>query len=494
MNEEIKFSTSGFRAVTAGGLTALNVQRLAHGICSHIFENPYYGFDGDGYRRHLQGKNIKHKRPLVIVGHDTRFMALQFAKVAANVLSANGITVKFAEFPLPTPVAEWAVLKDGAVGAIVITASEAEYYFGGVKWISFYGGIANNEVTQDIESRIPGEGSNALKMSSSDYDYLNSAVNIFNFKKEFLDYLNTALDVKIIKKAKLKIGADPLFGSASNYFRPFLEKNGAQVFGLHEKGDPLFGGKIPNAGPVSLEELSKLVVSKKLDIGIACNPDCDKFGIIDNEGRWVSPNEISALILEHLVKNKCMTGRVCRSVITSHLLDAVAKSHNLIVRETPVGFKYITELMMTGQYVLGAEESGGISVAGHIPDKDGLSTCLVMVEILASEGKKLSQSFKDFYKKYGAFYDKKVSFPKTETQINNILESLDLKAPLTINKTSVWRIDATDGFKFILKDGSWLAVRASGTERLIRLYAESRDAKTPARLIEEGKKIVDDFS
>ena len=470
------------------------MQRLAHGICSHIFENPYYGFEGEGYRRHLKEKNIKAARPLVIVGHDTRFLAAQFAKVAANVLSANGITVKFAQSPLPTPVAEWAVLKDGAVGAIVITASEAEYYAGGVKWISFYGGIANNEVTQDIENRVPGESSNALKMSSSEYDYLNSAVNIFDFQKEFLNYLDGALDVKIIKKAKLKVGADPLFGSAAHYFRPFLEKNGAQVFGLHEGSDPLFGGKIPNAGPVSLEELSKLVVSKKLDIGIACNPDCDKFGIIDNEGNWVSPNVISALILEHLVKNKKMTGRVCRSVITSHLLDSVAKAHNLLVRETPVGFKYITELMMTGQYLLGAEESGGIAVSGHIPDKDGLATCLMMVELLAAEGKKLTQIFKDFYKKYSVYYDQKVSVPKTETQINNILESLDIKAPLSLNKTSVWRIDSTDGFKFILKDGSWLAVRPSGTERIIRLYAESRDAKVPAQLIAEGKKIVDNFS
>jgi phosphomannomutase len=494
MNEEIKFSTSGFRAVTAGGLTALNVQRLAHGICAHIFENPYYGFEGEGYQRHIKEKNIKHKRPLVIVGHDTRFMAAQFAKVAANVLSANGITVKFAQSALPTPVAEWAVLRDGAVGAIVITASEAEYYTGGVKWISFYGGIANNEVTQDIEKRIPGESSNALKMSSSEYDYLNSAINISNFKKEFLDYLDTALDVKVIKKAKLKVGVDPLNGSALNYFRPFLEKHGVQVFGLHENEDPLFGGKIPNAGPVSLEELSKLVVSKKLDIGIACNPDCDKFGIIDNEGKWVSPNEISALILEHLVKNKGMTGRVCRSVITSHILDQVARAHNLLVRETPVGFKYITELMMTGQYLLGAEESGGIAVAGHMPDKDGLFTCLMMVELIAAEGKNLKQIFKDFYKKYNVYYDQKVSFPKTETQINSILESLDIKAPLSLNKTSVWRIDSTDGFKFILKDGSWLAVRPSGTERIIRLYAESKDAKVPAQLIAEGKKIVDSFS
>ncbi|MGB2578811.1 phosphomannomutase [Elusimicrobium simillimum] len=494
MNEEIKFSTSGFRAVTAEGLTAINLQRLVYGICDHIFENNYYGFEGEGYQRSLKEKGIKHKKPLVIVGHDTRFLSSQFAKIAANALSANGITVRFAKNTLPTPVAEWAVIKHGAVGAVVITASEAEYYVNGLKWIPFYGSIANNEVTADIEKRVPGASSNALKMSSTEYDYLNSVVSEYNFKDEYLAHLDENFDTKAIKKAKLKIGIDPLFGTASNYFRAFLEKNGVQVFALHEECDPLFGGKTPNAGPVSLQELSKLVVSKKLDLGIACNPDCDKFGIIDGEGNWVSPNEIAALLLEHLVKNRNKGGRVARSVITSALIDEVAKAHNLLVRETPVGFKYIAELMMTGQYLMGAEESGGIAFAEHLPDKDGLLTCFLMVELLAVEGKNLKALFKDFYKKYNMYYDKKVSFPKTELEINTILEKLDINPPLSINKTSVWRIDQTDGFKFILRDGSWLAIRASSTERIIRLYAESKNEKVPAALVAEGKKIIDSIT
>ncbi|WP_187146166.1 hypothetical protein [Elusimicrobium minutum] len=494
MSEDIKFSTAGFRAVTAEGLTAVNVQRLIYGICAHIFEHPYYGFEGEGYRRYCAEKGFKHKKPLVLVGHDTRFMSEQFAKIAANALSANGITVKFAQYPLPTPVAEWAVMDQGAVGAVVITGSEAPYYINGVKWIPFYGGIANNEVIADIEKRIPAASSNLLKMSSIEYDYLNSAVGIFNFREEYLNYLQKTLDVKAIKKAKLKIGIDPFYGTATYYFRDFLEKNGVEINAIHENVDPLFGGKTPNAGPVSLEELSKLIVSKRLSLGIACNPDCDKFGIIDSSGKWISPNEIAPLLLEHLMKNKKSSGRVCRSVITTHLIDAVAKAHNLLVRETPVGFKYIGELMVTGQYILGAEESGGISVKGHIPDKDGLFICLLMVELLAVEGKSLIQIFKEFYKKYNVYYDQKVSVPKTELEINNILENLNIRAPLSINKMSVWRIDQTEGFKFILKDGSWLAIRASNTERLIRLYAESKDEKLPAQLITEGKKIIESFS
>lgn len=488
---DIKFGTSGFRAVTAEGMTALNVQRLTLGICAHIFNDNFYGFEGEGYLRHCKEKGFKHKKPLVIVGHDTRFMSEQFAKVAANALSANGITVKFAQNPLPTPVAEWAVLNEGAVGAIVITASEADYFFNGLKWISYYGGIANNEIIASIEKSIPGYTSPMLKTSSTEYDYLNSAVIMHNFKKEYLEYLESVIDVKTLKKSRLKVGIDPLNGTAVNYFRSFLEKCGAEVYALHENTDYLFNGKIPNAGPESMAELSKLVAGKKLHIGIACNTDCDKFGIVDGDGNWISPNEVAAVILDHLVKNKKQTGRVCRSVITSHLIDQVAKAHNLLLRETPVGFKYINELMITGQYLLGAEESGGIAVKGHIPDKDGLLSCFLIIEILAYEGKTLKQVFKDFYKKYQVCYDKKVSVLKTELEIRLAMEKLNLNPPLNINKTSVWRIDQTDGFKFLLKDGSWLALRPSGTERLIRLYAEAKDENTPGVLLNEAKKLIE---
>lgn len=492
MSEDIKFSTSGFRAVIAEDLTAQSVQRLAFGISDHVLENSFYGFEGSGYLRHCQEQGKKPKKPLVIVGYDTRFMAKQMAYVAANALLASGISVKMADEPLPTPVAEWNVLKEGAVGAIVITGSEAGYHVCGVKWIAYYGGIANNEIVADIEKRTPGPAAQVLKTSSTEFDHLNSAVVPTNaLKKEYMSHLEKLLDGKALKKAKLKIALDPLFGTAQYYFRAPLEKYGVTLEAIHEGRDVLFAGKVPNAGPVSLEALKKLVVSKKMHLGIACNPDCDKFGIIDSDGEWVSPNEIGPMLLHHIVKNKKIKGRVVRSVITSTLFDQVAKMHGLMMRETPVGFKYITELMTTGQYIMGIEESGGIAVANHIPDKDGLLACFLIIDMLAVEGKTLKQIRKEFYKKYRPMYDQKVSISKTETEINRIMERLDIKPPLSINKTSVWRIDSTDGFKFILKGGSWLAIRPSSTERRIRLYAEAPDEKLPALLIKEGKKIID---
>ena len=492
MSEDIKFSTSGFRSVIAEGMTAQAVQRLAFGISDHVLEHPFYGFEGSGYQKHCQELGKKVKKPLIIIGYDTRFLAKQFAYVAANAFLASGISVKMADEPLPTPAVEWNVLKEAAVGGVIITGSEANYHTCGLKWIAYYGGIANNEIVEDIEKHTPPANAQILKTSSIEFDHLNSAVVPTNeLKKSYLAHMEKILDGKALKKAKLKIALDPLFGTAQHFFRQALEKYGAVVEAVHEGRDVLFGGKTPNAGPVSLQDLRKLVLSKKMHLGIACNPDCDKFGIIDADGEWVSPNEIAPMLLHHLVKNKKLKGRVVRSVISSTLFDQVAKLHGLMLRETPVGFKYITDLMTTGQYIMGMEESGGIAMANHIPDKDGLLACFLTIDMMAVEHKNLKQLRKDFYKKYRPMYSQKVSIPKTETEINRIMERLDIKPPLSILKTSVWRIDSTDGFKFILKGGSWLAIRSSSTERLIRMYAEAPDAKLPAALIKEGKKIID---
>jgi phosphomannomutase len=492
MANEIKFSTAGFRGTIAEGVTAQSIQRLSLGIAEHIFTDPYYGFEGAGYKKYLAGRGLKFKRPLVLVGHDTRFMSGKFADIVCDIMASKGISVKRAVYPLPTPVAEWAVLKEGAVGAVVITASEADYTQNGLKWIAYYGGVANNEIVQDIEKNVPSVSSTPRELP--EFGYQNSAVGSQNLRDEYLAHLAKIINVKAIKKAGLRIGVDPLFGSAENYFRKFLDGCGVVAEGINGGADALFGGKVPNAGPEALKDLSALVVKKKLYLGIACNSDCDKFGIIGPDGDWISPNQIAPVILEHIIKNRGASGRVCRSVITTNLIDEVARAHNMPVRETPVGFKYINELMMSGQYIFGAEESGGIAISNHMPDKDGILACMLVIEMLAVEGKNLKQIFKDFYKKYNAYYDKKVSVPKRELEIAQIMEKLNLNPPLSINKTSVWRIDQADGFKFILRNGSWLALRPSGTEHLIRIYAEAKDPQTPARLIAEAQKLIETLS
>lgn len=485
----VKFGTSGWRAPIADGFTAFNLQRLTQALLSHIIENPEYGFQGDQYRRHLKEKGIKHKKPLVIVGYDTRFMSEQFARLAADVLASNAVSVKLAQGPAPVPAVALAVVKYGAVGGITITASEGRGFMNGFKWTPFWGGPAIPEVTEDIEKRLHGTVTTVNRAGLREFDCSSPLVETVDLSACYLEHLETLVDFKRIKKSGLKICVDPLYGATISYLRPLLERAGLAVTGIHEHRDVLFGGKAPYTGPDSLAELSQLVKKNGLDIGIACDCDGDRFGIVDSDGTWISPNEVLALALDHLVRNRGMKGRICRSVVTSHFVDAVARSHGLEIRETPVGFKFVGELMRTGNYILGGEESGGLSIAGHVPEKDGMLACMLIIEMLAFDKKPLKKIRQELHKRFGDFLSIKTSVP-TMQELERLIERLTLKPPLSLSGFSVWRIDQTDGFKFILRDGSWLGLRPSGTEPMVRIYAEATSQKKLDQLVHAGKEII----
>ena len=488
--QTIKFGTAGWRAQIAEDFTAVNVQRLTHAISSHVNESPDFGFNGDEYRHYLSQRGATSKSPLVIVGYDTRYMSEYFAKVVANTLASNAISVKLSKTAVPAPVVGWAVTEQRALGGITVTASTSPYTANGIKWTPFWGGQATPEVTADIEARLSNVTLTMLKNTPADFSYESPLVELSDFRAGYFKRLSGIIDIKQLKKSGLKIAVDSLYGSVSGYLRPFLEELGLEVIGMHEERDVMFGGNAPYTGPEPLAALRKLVPAKKCHIGLACDCDGDRFGIVDADGTWVSPNEILAMVLDHLVKNRGMKGRVCRSVVTSHLIDAVARTHKLEVRETPVGFKFIGELMRTGQYLLGGEESGGMAIGSHIPDKDGILACLLVLEMLAYEKKPLSKLRQEFRKRYGNFVSVKLSVPLAQNGFQSVEERLLVKPPLDLGKLSVWRIDQTDGFKFILKDGSWLGMRPSGAEPVVRLYAESADPEKLELLLDAGKKIV----
>ncbi|MDD4003719.1 MAG: hypothetical protein PHW69_00760 [Elusimicrobiaceae bacterium] len=485
----VKFGTSGWRAPIADGFTAFNLQRLTQALLSHIIENPEYGFQGDQYRRHLKEKGLKHKKPLVIVGYDTRFMSEQFARLVADVLASNAVSVKLAQNPAPVPAVAFAVVKYGAVGGVTITASEGRHFLSGFKWTPFWGGPAIPEVTEDIEKRLHGTISSVNRAGLHEFAFNSPLVEPVDISECYLQHIETLIDFKRIKKAGLKICVDPLFGSAISYLRPLLERAGLKPDGIHEYRDVLFGGKPPYTGPDSLADLSKRVTGNRLDIGVACDCDGDRFGIIDSDGNWISPNEVLALALDHLVRNRGMKGRVCRSVVTSHFVDAVARSHGLEIRETPVGFKFVGELMRTGNYIIGGEESGGFSILGHVPEKDGMLACMLIIEMLAYDKKPLKKIRQDLHKRLGEFFSVKTSMPIMD-DMERMIERLTLKPPLALAGFSVWRIDQTDGFKFILRDGSWLGLRPSGTEPMVRIYAEATGQKKLDQLVQAGKEII----
>jgi len=486
----IRFGTAGWRAVIADEFTFVNVRRVAHTISGYIKENAEYGVGSEEYLHFLNGKP-RPQIPTVIVGFDTRFLSDEFAHEIAQVFASDGVKTLISKSDLPTPVVSWAIRDRGAIGGVMLTASHNPGQYNGFKWMPYWGGAAVPAITDDLERRVELLGTHAVKAMALDRSLRESWIEEVDFKPGYFKHIHSLLDVKAIKKAKLKVGIDVMHGSARNFLRPLLESLGVEVIALHEDRDVLYGGVSPEPSEDRLPELKELVIKKKLDLGLATDGDADRFGIFDAGAKYISCNEVLALAVEHLVANRGMKGKIARSVMTSHFVDAVAKSHGLDTRETPVGFKYIGELLRTGQYLLGGEESGGLSIMGHVPDKDGLLACLLMLELRAMEGKTLSAVRDGLFKKVGAFHNVRLNFKlERMREMLEVQERLRVKPPLDLAGGSVWRIDESDGFKFILRDGSWLGLRPSGTEPAFRVYAEARDRKRLDSLVDAGKKLL----
>lgn len=489
----IKFGTSGWRAIIAEDFNLNNLRRVAHAAAVHLKENREYGYKGEEYLLHLKNSGrLPPKVQHIVVGYDTRYFSEEFGKTVAEAFAAEGFTVLLSNMEAPTPVVAWTVMKTFAAGGVTLTASHYPAHYNGFKWTPYWGGPALPEVTDDLETRIQ-----SLTIAESEkfmpFDHAVSAgvIKVSDFHEDYFKQLYSLLDTGAIKKAGLKVAADAVYGAARTYLRPALEKLGAKVIPLRENRNVLFGGRAPDTNEENLQELRAAVTKNRLDLGLACDCDADRFGIIDSDGTWISPNLVLGLALEHLVKNRGFKGKIARSLMTSHFADAVGRQYGLTVRETPVGFKHVGNLLRTGQYLIGGEESGGLSIMGHAPEKDGILACLLMAEMTAYERKPIRKILAGLNKKIGNFVNSRID-ARVEKGVNlaAVLEKLAHRPPLNLSGASVWRIDHTDGFKFIMKDGSWLGLRPSAAEQLVRLYAEASNKPRMEALIEAGKKII----
>lgn len=486
----IRFGTSGWRAHFADEFTFANVRRLAHCIAGHVKESADFGFASKDYKQ-AAGAVAAGVAPTVVVGYDPRFQGDAFAAEAAMVLAQDGVRVLLSKGDTPTPAAAWAILEHKAVGGVMVTASHNPARYNGVKWSPFWAGPATPAVTEDIERRLGILPPALPRAMAYDKAVRDGWVAETDFRPGYFKQLKALLDPKALKNSRLKVGVDAMNGSARNYLRPFLESLGLKAYGLREERDVLFGGQSPEPSAEKLEGLKGLMKKERLDIGLACDGDADRFGVLDAGGVWIPANDVLALTYHHLVKNRGMSGGVARSLMTSHFVDAVAKAYGARVRETPVGFKHLGELLRGGEFVLAGEESAGLSIRGHVPEKDGLLAGLLMAELVAFEKKPLVKIREELFKKVGAFHNARYNFElEGAKMVRELGERLRVKPPTQLAGASVWRIDDSDGFKFILKDGRWLGLRFSGTEPVVRLYVEARDAKGLAAMAEEGKKIL----
>ena len=467
----IKFGTSGWRGIIAEDFTFEGVRIVTQSIADYL-------------------KTCGEDKKGVVVGYDARFLGNRFAVEVVKILAGNGIKSFLTKGPTPTPVIAFEIMRRKAGGGINITASHNPHEYSGLKFSSFSGEPALPAVTREIEKRA---NEMLLEVVYSEFSVAKARQkNLLEEIEPFLYYaegLKQKIDISVIEKTKLEIGVDLMYGAGCGYLDRILKSAGCTINVFHDHIDPCFGGRPPDPSEENLSTLIRAVKENGYDLGLALDGDADRFGIIDRDGTFIEPNYILALLFDYMVRVKGLSGGVARSVATSHLVDAVAKYYNMPVYETPVGFKYIGELITTGKILIGGEESAGLSIRGHVPEKDGMLTCLLVTEMVAREGKSLKELLNDLYKRVGRVVTKRENVQLDNASGKGLFQMLN-KPPKTIAGLSVKDIKDVGGVKFLLEHGCWLLIRESGTEPVVRLYGEARGEDELERLMKAGRELV----
>jgi alpha-D-glucose phosphate-specific phosphoglucomutase len=471
--EQIKFGTSGWRGMIADSFTFTNVRVVAQAI------GEYLSSEGLGARG-------------VVVGYDTRFLSEAFAHQVAKILTANGIHILLCTQETPTPTISYEIIRRETGGGVNITASHNPPEYNGLKFSSANGGPALPEITFQIELRatelLRSSGWKEMAISEAEKKGMLEKVDP---KEPYLKRLEELVNFGVIRSSGLKVVVDCLYGTSRGYLGEELSKAGVQVKTLHDWRDPYFGNAAPDPSEGNLKELIFNVMETGSHLGLATDGDADRFGIIDADGTFIGPNYILALLLKHLVVTRKWKGAVARSVATTHLIDLVAKKYKVPVIETPVGFKYIGDLIAQDLLILGGEESAGLSIKGHVPEKDGILACLLVAEMVARANKaRLRHLLQDLFLEVGAsIVTRRVNLHLEPQVLERFLEKLRWP-PLVFGEKKVVDAKELDGMKLLLDDGSWVLFRISGTEPVVRLYAEAGDDIQLNDLVAAGKDFI----
>ena len=464
----IKFGTAGWRALIARDFTFANVRLAAQAVADYLKaeladpKSPIHG-----------------RAPLIFLCYDCRFLGKEFALATAEVFTGNGLRPVLFDRDTPTPVLAYTIRKRKAIGGINITASHNPPEYSGFKFSTADGAGAPPEVTRVIEANVE-------RLMASNWSFKSAIVGTFQVKTtdprpDYVKQIKKLIDFSAIKKARLKLAVDVMHGCGHGYLDVLLEEAGAHLTVFHADKNPLFGGFPPEPSSKHLADVRMAIKSGNAKAGLATDGDADRFGIMDETGTFLTPNQVLTLALYHLVKNRKWTGAVARTVPTSQQVDALARHFGIEVRETPVGFKYIGGLMEKEPIIVGGEESGGLSVKGHVPEKDGILACLLMAELIAVEKKPLGAILKDVRAITGPFFTDRINLHVDPAQKEQLLKRLSA-GPKNIGIFPVQKFVTTDGFKFILPDDEWVAFRASGTEPVFRCYIEAHSKKHFAAL------------
>jgi len=449
--EEIKFGTDGWRGIMAEDFTFPNFSLVVQAIANYLL------------------KNNKNEAPLII-GYDNRFFAERFAERAAEVFVANGLKVLISKEAIPTPATAFMVKHFYASGAVMLTASHNRYEYNGIKFIPEYAGPASKEITNEIEKEL--ELIDSYQQIDIEEAINKGLASYFSAKALYFKQIDGLIDNSSIASAGMKIVVDSLYGAGNGYIDGYLQGK-ADLICLHNYRDPFFGGDYPDPDEERLQDLIKTVLDNKADLGLALDGDGDRFGVIDSEGVFYTPNQVFFVLLPYLLEYKKWQGPVYRTIATTHAIDKICEFFSLSCVETPVGFKYIAEGFLNDGAIFGCEESGGMSIFGHIPEKDGILAGLLIAEMIAVKGMSLAELQRESEKKFGKLHQKRLDLQIKANDKKRIMSLVESFTGKMFGDFRVEKINAVDGKKFSLSDDAWFLVRPSGTENVIRVYMEA---------------------
>jgi len=459
----IKFGTDGWRAVIAEDFTFENVKKVSQAIADYI-------------------KKQKRPKRKVIIGYDRRFLSQEFAQTVSLVIAANKIKVILSDRDIPTPAVSLHCSKSKCDLGIMITASHNPASFNGLKIKTPQGGSADKSLTNAVERLI---GRSSPKDIDANLAKKKKLLVIKDLTQDYMGFLKGFIDLKKIRKLRLKVLVDNMYGVGDNFVERILGKSKVKIEYLHNEFNPSFGGINPEPIENNLKELIARMKKGTYDLGVVLDGDADRIAMIDSKGNFIGAQTILPLLAIHMIKNRKETGGIGKTVVGSNVIDKVAVSLGVPCYETPVGFKYISNLFKENLISIGGEEAGGIGFKGYIPERDGSASFLLILEMLAKEGLKFDQLLTKFYKQFGHYY-----YDRSAICVKSLKKGLEtLKLPKSLSGKTVERVNRLDGIKVIAKD-CWLMFRKSGTEPIVRVYAESRSLKEAKRLVSLGRKMV----
>jgi phosphomannomutase len=476
MNKKIKFGTDGWRGIIGFDFTTDKIEMITSGIC-----------------RYLKNKNSS---PKVVIGYDTRFLSNKFAEISAKVFGKANIKTYLSDDFITTPVISAAVVKNNADLGIMITASHNPYYYNGYKIKGSYGGSATLDIVGEIENCV-----NSLNMAdfqSTDTSYpsnknssYNENIEVKNFVPDYKKLILDLVDAGVIQNFDFSVLLDPMYGASQDIFSGILENfSPGKIVKIHSSINPAFGGINPEPIGDNLNEAIAKLKDSGCKLAICLDGDGDRIGALGEDGNFISSHHIFAIVLNYLLNYKKLSGKVVKTVSTSSIIDRICSKYGLELIIKPIGFKYISEEILSGGVIMGGEESGGLWVQGYIPERDGILMGLILLEILCRAKKSANEILNEIYNEFGYFVYRRLDYEMDIVKREKIKEVLTKGIPEILKSKGVVSVVTIDGFKYILEDGSWLMIRPSGTEAVVRIYGESDTEEKLSKLHELGKSII----